>query len=359
MTTMANKATGWTGSGTRPGNRSRARGNKLSTQTNVSEGDGVEGADGVRGHGRKADNVSAEYRSKKRQEGKGTVYWIDLSQEKDELFIAFANHHGMERRDAAKALMAVAMGLLPTFFWEPTEEGGFTGAERTNLVRQVFPKGSGHTNRGPHAVWKGTHAAAMEEMKGAPGGIAWVGLLVEKEKERLKKVMSGERGVGGRDSEDVIGGGDSGGLSYKDKSRRITKELEGELDEGYWADQRAYAKEQYRMLQAEERKWKIERGLIEDPTGVRKVDRIRLPKVEAGGDGDGYLDPYERERNKNKARNSEVRERDRTERESLAAENKRLGRNASGTTPIVRRGKGGSNTTRGSSNTRQVRSRSD
>lgn len=267
---MANKVTGWEGSGTRPGSR------------------------------RRVDKA-----------GKGTVYWIDLSQEKDDLFEAFASFHGMEKRDAAKALMAVAMGLLPAGFWEPSSEGGFTGAERTNLIRQVFPKGSGHTNRAPHAVWKSTWDGGNKDadMRGAPGGISWMGLLIEKEKLRLKEMAEGKRGL-----------------------ERMRPGLQQELIEQEYHDSRRFAEEQIRILEETRRQRLLERGVILPEggevgsdghivgTGSEKsstdnsdddsgrptvpragsprrlpVDRIALPA------GDENIDPFERERKKNAA----------------------------------------------------------
>lgn len=242
---MANRHTGWKGSGSRPGSR-------------------------------------------RRDKSKGTVYWIDLPYEKDQRFKAFAEAYGMDHREAAKALIAVAAGLLPSNFWDSEEMGGYTPSERTNLIRQVFPKGSGHTNRGPHAVWKSTWD---KRVQGQPGGIDFIGLIIEREKMRLQAIANAH--------------------------------LDDEaLDEEEAREQQEYARQQLLLLEEQNRLHMLERGLIvtgrkdvEDNdyddeyadeaqkalkgkgkgiSNARRVDRIRP----TGQD----LDPYARERRKSQAR---------------------------------------------------------
>lgn len=243
---MANKITGWTGSGSRPGSR-------------------------------------------RRPQSKGTVYWIDLTEERDQKFKEFAATYGMEHRFAARALIAVAAGLLPPNFWEPTELGGFTGTERMNLIRQLFPKGAGHTNRAPHAVWKTTWDPRL---KGAPGGIDYIGLLIEREKQKLEAIVKGK------------------------------SELKDELEEQEYKEAQEYAKEQLVEIERQRRIHLLERGIIvtgrddvedndfDEESGdeyqqkligegkaiskARRVDRIRP----TGED----IDPFLRERRKNTKR---------------------------------------------------------
>ena len=248
---MANPAIGWEGSGTRPGSR-------------------------------------------RRPPGKGTVYWIDLDKELDDLFTSFASSKGMEKRDAAKALMAIAMGLLPPYFWEDSEAAenanglGFTGPERTNLIRQIFPKGSGHTNRAPHAVWRQTYSM-LPEMRGSAAGIDYIGLLIEREKDKLKAVYEGKRKLELTPNQyrKLIADGEEGGI-------------EDELIEYRETEEREFAEAQLKILKAERRLHLLERGIIENPEEGGELaelsGRVRRKKLP---DGSEHLDPYERERQKN------------------------------------------------------------
>lgn len=113
----------------------------------------------------------------------GTEYHVDMNLEKDQAFRAFAKRKGMLPRDAARALLIWAAGILPKDFWVDSGRvgkngevvsggggGGFTNRERHELIVAIYPRGRKRSNVIPRRDW--LNQSGIMSQRGIPHTLA-------------------------------------------------------------------------------------------------------------------------------------------------------------------------------------------
>jgi len=134
---------------------------------------------------------------------KGAVYQVDMNKERNDAFEAFAWNKGIPPRDAARALLLWAAGILPKEFWRDENDrrgGGYSKGDRRALLAVYFPHGRKQTSVRPRSEW--FNASTKPEMRGTgqtleqidlAAAVEWDKTVVERESRRRRIYLAKEK----------------------------------------------------------------------------------------------------------------------------------------------------------------------